>query len=470
MASAGVIFKRCGCRDQDTGRRLDQACPELSGRGHGSWYFDCSAPDLLGRSERKRQGGFTSKTAARQEMADWLAQTKERRTAHGWTLARWFRHWLATRTRIRPTTRLHYFRDVDLFLIPFLGDICLAELDYHRLADGFDRIAASTNGHGRRVSPSTLQHLRTTLRSALNLAVRQGVLADNPARRLHVPGAGQAFAQVWTERRVQRWRATGQRPSVGVWTVAQLADFLNTVAADQLFALWWLVALRGLRRGEAAGLRWSDIDFEHAQMYIVNNRTTAGHQVIEGPPKSASGVRVVALDRRSVAVLREHLRQQLKQRDTRLAAGKDWYESGYLFTCPDGRPVHPGYLTQRFRTLVRRADVPPIRLHDLRHGAASLAHEAGADLKTVQDQLGHHSIVTTADIYSSVLPDTQRKTAENTARLVLDAARLTRQKIKAKVRRNRAPVPEIGAPASVGLAGTHKRRSKAIRKRRRHRR
>ncbi len=68
-----------------------------------------------------------------------------------------------------------------------------------------------------------------------------------------------------------------------------------------------------------------------------------------------------------------------------MAAGKIWHDSGYVFVRPDGAPIHPGYVTQRFAKLVRQTDVPPIRLHDLRHGAASLAHEAGADLKTLQD-------------------------------------------------------------------------------------
>ncbi|WP_307804263.1 tyrosine-type recombinase/integrase [Micromonospora echinofusca] len=74
-----------------------------------------------------------------------------------------------------------------------------------------------------------------------------------------------------------------------------------------------------------------------------------------------------------------------------------------MFTSPDGLPIHPGYLTQRLRLLVNRAGLPPIRLHDLRHGAATLAHAAGADLKTVQDQLGHATIHLTADTYTSVL-------------------------------------------------------------------
>ncbi|MEU4217157.1 hypothetical protein [Actinoplanes sp. NPDC026623] len=89
--------------------------------------------------------------------------------------------------------------------------------------------------------------------------------------------------------------------------------------------------------------------------------------------------------------------------------------------------------------------MPPVRLHDLRHGAASLAHTAGTNLKTVQDQLEHASIVLTADTYTSVLPAAQHKAAEATARLILTTARNARAKMTAKNRRRR-PGPRRGPP------------------------
>jgi len=98
------------------------------------------------------------------------------------------------------------------------------------------------------------------------------------------------------------------------------------------------------------------------------------------------------------------------------------HESGYVFTTDDGTPLHPDWITRRFRRLVVTSGLPPVRLHDLRHGAATLAHAAGADLKTVQEQLGHTSIVLTADTYTSVLLDLHFTVAEATARLVLKAA------------------------------------------------
>lgn len=108
-----------------------------------------------------------------------------------------------------------------------------------------------------------------------------------------------------------------------------------------------------------------------------------------------------------------------------------------MFTRPDGTPINPNYATTRFRKLTSRAGLPPVGLHALRHGAASLAHQAGADLKTLQDLLGHSSIVVTADTYTSVLSQAQRRCADAAAALVLAAARRTGEKIKSKGRKSR---------------------------------
>ncbi|MGI5146838.1 site-specific integrase [Plantactinospora sp. CA-294935] len=249
---------------------------------------------------------------------------------------------------------------------------------------------------------------------------------------------------------------SGARPVVAVWTPAQLAEFLHSVRDDGLYPLWWLIALRGLRRGEAAGLRWSEIDLRGRELSVVRQRTTAGYEVYEGPPKSAASRRTVALDKHTVAVLRQHAHRQRTHRKTRAVVGKVCHDSGYVFTGPDGMPLHPGYLTQRLRLLVDRAGLPPIRLHDLRHGAATLAHAAGADLKMVQDQLGHASMRFTADVYTAVLPDAQRKTAEATARLVLDAANTLTQR---RQRRGRGVKTCVETPPRNGRGGSVRKKA-----------
>jgi integrase len=434
MASTNKTFK--GCRNQQ-GKRLEQNCPRLPERGHGSWYFQCSAPNLFGRSERIRRGGFISQAAARTAREDCLADSAAQRAGDGWTVERWLRHWLATRTRIRPTTRLHYTRDVELVLIPRLGHYRLSDLDGPLLRAVFAEIAQTTNSKGKPQSPSALNHLRTTLRAALNLAVREELIGSNPARHIEIHGYRRPHAQVWTEGRVEHWELTGEHPAVAVWTAKQLATFLEANVEDSLFAFWWLAALRGLRRGELCGLRWAAVDLDRGLLFVERQRTTAGYTVVEGEPKTAAGRRAVALDKHTVAILRAHRSRQLAHRDKRHGNNQVCVDSGYVFTRKDGEPINPSYATTRFRILTNRAGLPPVRLHDLRHGAASLAHEAGADLKTLQDLLGHSSIVVTADTYTSVLPDSQRRCADATAALVLAAALHTRKRIKEEAAKNR---------------------------------
>ncbi|MEV6598297.1 site-specific integrase [Actinoplanes sp. NPDC051346] len=390
----------------------------MAERGHGSWYFDCAVPVLPGRRERLRRGGYPTRReaiAARDALlGDGITATVE-----GWTMERWLRHWLTTRTRIRPTTLHSYRIHVENNLIPRLGRLRLSELTGRHITDMITTIGATNNRYGRTPTPSTLHRIRAILRSALNAAIREGMLRDNPARYVEVPSPRRPHALVWTVQRVEAWQKTGKRPAVAVWTTEQTATFLGYVAKDRLAVMWWLIALRGLRRGEAAGLRWTDVDLDAGVAMIEQQRIANGHLVTVGPPKTAASRRLIALDRHTIRLLRQHRRWQ---RAEHRAAGEVWQDSGYVFVAEDGAPLHPDFLTRRFRHLVLELGLPPVRLHDLRHGAASLAHCAGVDLKTVQAQLGHSSVVLTADTYTSVLTDLLAYAAEATAQLVLAAA------------------------------------------------
>ena len=168
---------------------------------------------------------------------------------------------------------------------------------------------------------------------------------------------------------------------MGVWT----AGFLAGVRGHRLYALFHLVALRGLRRGEAAGLRWSDLDLDAGTLTVTGQLQQLGGRLMAGPPKSDAGRRVIALDQTTIAALRAH---HAGQQAERAAAGWRWAETGYVFTTVTGKPVGPDRLTRLFRRLVADSGLPPVTLHGLRHGAATLALAAGTDLKIVADQLG----------------------------------------------------------------------------------
>ncbi|HEX9540972.1 MAG TPA: site-specific integrase [Streptosporangiaceae bacterium] len=134
-----------------------------------------------------------------------------------------------------------------------------------------------------------------------------------------------------------------------------------------MFAAYQLIALRGLRRGEACGLRWADLDLDAGLAYITRQVQHVAGKLTACPLKTPASRRAVALDPATIAALREHRRaQQLN------AQARGITLSGYVFTPPGGGPLCPEHLTRTFNTLVAGAGLPPVRLHDLRHGAATL--------------------------------------------------------------------------------------------------
>ena len=132
-------------------------------------------------------------------------------------------------------------------------------------------------------------------------------------------------------------------------------------------------------------------------------------------PKTDDSDAVIALDEDTMQVLAAH---RVRQRAERQTADAVWPTTGLMFTEQDGQPLHPAKVTERFKELVVQAGLPPIRLHDLRHGAATLALATGVEMKVVQAMLRHSSITITSDTYTSVLPQVAREAADATARMV----------------------------------------------------
>src|SRR5690606_6191027 len=211
------------------------------------------------------------------------------------------------------------------------------------------------------------------------------------------------------------WLGTPRPSPVMVWTPAQLGSFLDHAASDRLYALYHLIAFRGLRRGEACGARWVDLDLDEGVLAVSRQLTIVGREVEEGDPKTEASDAAVALDTGTVAALRAH---RQRQDDERLEWGTSWQDTGRVFTREDGSELKPDWVSEHFERLAFAAGVPPIRLHDLRHGAATLSLAAGNDMKTTSSMLRHSSLSITSDIYTSVLPEMARAAAEASAALV----------------------------------------------------
>ncbi|GAA2523384.1 tyrosine-type recombinase/integrase [Pilimelia columellifera] len=476
----GSTYKRCGCRDT-TGKALGKACPKLRrGRGdwsphHGAWHYQIELPaTTTGKRRPLRAGSFANQTEAEVELnrvRDALAladasdpaelaavgdlieasvrtgqkaPTTEqvrrmlflgRDSASMPTTGQWLAEWLAGRKGLEPGTARSYEGHLRLYLVPHLGTVRLDKLRVGHLDAMFDAITERNDQittfrasrdeakralvRGMRpVGPATMQRIRATLRVALNTAIKQRLIDFNAASHVELPSARSPKALVWTAERVKRWKNTGTVASpVMVWTPAQTGAFLDHAAAadDPLYALYHLVAHIGLRRGEACGLHWADLDLDAGQVTVRWQITQLGWATQLRTPKTASSEHSIAIDAGTIAVLRAH---RLRQRKHRLAAGQAWTDTGLVFTTAIGAALHPADVTGHFQHLGRQAGLPPIRLHDLRHGAATLALAAGVDMKTVQEMLRHSSYKVTADTYASVLPEIATAAAEKTAAII----------------------------------------------------
>jgi integrase len=177
--------------------------------------------------------------------------------------------------------------------------------------------------------------------------------------------------------------------------------------------------LRPIRRGELAGLRWADLNLVGRELTIREQVTVTDRRERVGPPKSMAGQRTLALDETTIEVFWAHWRATVKRRDGRPPAPTD-----PLFTGPDGRRLRPDWLTRRFQRLVRDLDLPPVRLHDIRHGAVSLAGAAGVPVKVMQHDARHSSAVTTVDIYQHVFAETAHAAVAETAALLMEHAKI----------------------------------------------
>jgi integrase len=188
------------------------------------------------------------------------------------------------------------------------------------------------------------------------------------------------------------------------------------VRADRLFAAWMLFATTGMRRGEVAGLRWSDVDLRAGQVKVAKPRVAVRYQVHVSEPKTLKGSAGWPWTRRR----RRHCASTAPARPRSGSwSGRGGVDSGLVFTWPDGRPLHPERFTRWFQQHAHDAGLPKIRLHDVRHSYATAALAAGVAAKVVSERLGHANIAITMDTYSHVLPGMDERAASAVARLIL---------------------------------------------------
>lgn len=376
------------------------------GRWEGKFFVD--TPD--GRRKRVSVYGDTER-AALDELNKLRDQQRRGVPVATTTLsvAEYMSYWLEhiAEPSIRRTTYATYEGDVRLHIIPGIGRRKLKSLQAAHIRDWLTGLRSKCQccAQGRDaarstprccakpvpqccaayLSASSIRHILRVLRAALQDAVDEEVLSRNVARLVQL--------RVTDERKVRSF------------TRDEALRFLRAAEQHRLYALWAVALSMGLRRGEALGLSWADVDLEEGRLTIRQALHRVDGQLRLDSVKTDASVAVLPIPTPMVSILRAHRQRQLRER---VAAGSLWRDTGLVFTTAHGGFIEPRNANRMFHDVCTKADVPHLRVHDLRHSCATLLFTMGVQPATVQRILRHSSITVTTGTYVEVIEAVQR--------------------------------------------------------------
>lgn len=353
------------------------------------------------RRQRRRRGCETQSDAAKalvkakkaiESGSDYL--DAERLTFLGYLTA-----WLDSLPGTGPTKRTisDYRNETRRYIEPHLRDVRLQKLSPLHLEELYRTLSERGGAKGQPLKPPTVLRTHRVINKALNDAERKGLIASNPARLARKPSAAQHDTE---------------KPA---WAPDELRYFLEEAKDHDLFAIWRLAALTGMRRAELLGLKWENVNDAGQTVRVIETLTTVNGVPQTVPPKSLRSRRVIDLDDETADVLRAHRKAQDRLRDL---LGRAWQENGYVFTSPLGTPHHPDNVSKQFTKLVKTMDIKYLSLHGLRHTHATQMLAAGINPRVVSERLGHADVAFTLQTYGHVLPGQQREAANAAARLL----------------------------------------------------
>ncbi|MBB6016920.1 tyrosine-type recombinase/integrase [Deinococcus radiopugnans] len=317
-----------------------------------------------------------------------------------WTLSKLLEHHhqLKEQEGIKPNTVRSYRDTTRLVIAPYLGHI---ELEKLRALDVSNWLT-TLQREGK--SPRRREYALRVLKMALRQAERLELVNRNVAAGVRPPRV--------------------QQQEMKCWTLQEANAFTASTQDHRLHAAFYLALTTGLRRGEILGLQWRDINWQTSQLKVRHNlvevrgesegRIYQGKQtvskigVILQSPKTRGSRRTIPLSPKTMDKLRAHQRQQHQEKAN---AAEGWTESDFVFASTIGTPTHPRNFYTVFIDLVTASGLPRIRMHDLRHTAASLMFQRGLPIKTIAQRLGHASVAFTLNVYTHLYEEQKSEAA-----------------------------------------------------------
>ena len=304
-----------------------------------------------------------------------------------YTVGEWMEVWFQdyAKIKVRPSSHQTYQGYIHNHIRPNIGEIPLEKLTsldlqkfYKKLLTQgrVDRVEAK--GQPKGLSAKTVRNIHQILSSSLKLAQEQRLILTNPAEGCALPRV--------------------EHQEMKTLTTVQLASFFREARESGVFELYYLELATGLRRGELLGLKWEDVDLQRGDLRVRRQVSRINGDVVEAPLKTKNAYRTLPLAEDTVSVLKEQ----------RKKVGN----SPWVFPSPNGGPISPDSVLHMLHRVLKRAGLPKVRFHDLRHTFATLALQNGVDVKTVSGILGHFSAGFTLDTYAHITSAAQRQAAQ----------------------------------------------------------
>lgn len=351
-------------------------------------------PDPITGKRRRGTETYRTRKEAESREREWMLEIERGAVLDGgkMTFGEYLTYWLNTYAKhnVRLSTYTSYTAFSKNHIIPALGAIMLRKLSPTHIQDFYQ--AKLTGGRLDKkegnLAPRTVRYFHSIIREALQHAFEQNLVPRNVADAVKPP--------------------KGARPSIKVWNEEEARIFLRGTE-DALYAPLWLILLAtGVRRGEALGLRWKDVDLKKGTISIRQTLVDVNGHISFGEPKTKHGRRTIDLDPGCIAALTAHRDAQTFRRK---AMGDGWRDLDLVFTTAEGNWIRPRNVDRKFYGLVQETGLPHIPLHGLRHTCATLLLLHNVNPKIVSERLGHANVSITLDTYSHVLPTMQKQAA-----------------------------------------------------------